>query len=144
MRVLHRQQLAYPSVACIVVNAVDLVFVFAFTQFYPLLLLAAFCGTLSPSTNDNTPFSGIEQAVLAQSTSTECHTSVFAMYNLAAQFAGAIGDSSVGDRDYEISFGSDDIKRKLINIADATEATDAVTLNQLNTVKDGLDKRQSR
>ena len=66
-------------------------FAFAFAQFYPLLLLAAFCGTISPSTNDNTPFSGIEQAVLAQSTSTERHTGVFAIYNLAAQFAGAMG-----------------------------------------------------
>lgn len=71
-------------------------FVFAFTQFYPLLLLAAFCGTISPSTNDNTPFSGIEQAVLAQSTSTERHTSVFARYNLVAQLAGAIGSLVVG------------------------------------------------
>jgi MFS family permease len=71
-------------------------FVFAFTQFYPLLLLAAFCGTISPSTNDNTPFSGIEQAVLAQSTSTERHTSVFARYNLVAQLAGAMGSLVVG------------------------------------------------
>ena len=33
--------------------------VFAFTRYYPLLLIAAFCGTISPSANDNTPFSGI-------------------------------------------------------------------------------------
>src|SRR5947209_4124174 len=71
-------------------------FVFAFAQFYPLLLLAVFCGTISPSTNDNTPFSGIEQAVLAQSTSTERHTRVFAIYNLSAQFAGAFGGLVIG------------------------------------------------
>src|SRR5947207_5446529 len=71
-------------------------FVFAFTQYYPLLLIAAFCGTISPSTNDNKPFSVIEQAVLAQSTSTERHTRVFAIYNLAAQFAGAFGGLVIG------------------------------------------------
>src|SRR5947209_8649531 len=59
--------------------------IFAFTQYYPLLLIAAFCGTISPSTNDNTPFSGIEQAILVQSSPTERHTSIFAFYNLAAQ-----------------------------------------------------------
>src|SRR6266567_4186425 len=70
-------------------------FVFAFTQFYPLLLLAAFCGTISPSTNDNTPFSGIEQAVLAQTSRAKRPTALFALYNLAAQFAGAIGGLAV-------------------------------------------------
>jgi MFS family permease len=71
-------------------------FVFALTQWYPLLLIAAFCGTISPSTNDNTPFSGIEQAVLAQSSRKKRHTTLFALYNLAAQFAGAIGGLAVG------------------------------------------------
>ena len=40
--------------------------VFAVSESYPLLLGAAFVGTVSPSTNDNTPFSGVEQAILAQ------------------------------------------------------------------------------
>lgn len=71
-------------------------FVFAFTRYYPLLLIAAFCGTISPSTNDNTPFSGIEQAILAQSSTTERHTTIFAFYNLAAQLAGAVGSLVVG------------------------------------------------
>jgi len=71
-------------------------FVFAFTRYYPLLLIAAFCGTISPSTNDNTPFSGIEQAILAQSSTTERHTTIFAFYNLAAQLAGAVGGLVVG------------------------------------------------
>jgi len=70
--------------------------IFAFTQYYPLLLIAAFCGTISPSTNDNTPFSGIEQAILVQSSTTERHTSIFAFYNLAAQLAGAVGGLVVG------------------------------------------------
>ncbi|MET9244001.1 MFS transporter, partial [Nonomuraea sp. NPDC003709] len=40
--------------------------VFAFSESYPVLVAAAFIGTISPSTNDNTPFSGVEQAILAQ------------------------------------------------------------------------------
>ncbi len=71
-------------------------FTFAFTRYYPLLLIAAFCGTISPSTNDNTPFSGIEQSVLAQSSPPKRHTTTFAFYNLAAQFAGALGGLAVG------------------------------------------------
>jgi len=71
-------------------------YVFAFTQWYPLLLIAAFCGTISPSTNDNTPFSGIEQAILAQTSRAKHPTALFALYNLAAQFAGAIGGLAVG------------------------------------------------
>jgi MFS family permease len=80
-------------------------FVFAFTQYYPLLLIASFCGTISPSTNDNTPFSGIEQTILAQSSSAERHTTVFAFYNLAAQLAGAVGGLVVGLPDALSHFG---------------------------------------
>jgi MFS family permease len=71
-------------------------YIFALTQYYPLLLLATFCGTISPSTNDNTPFSGIEQAILAQSAATEQHTRLFSIYNLVAQLAGAVGGLVVG------------------------------------------------
>lgn len=70
-------------------------YVFASTQSYPLLLLAAFFGTISPSTNDNTPFSPIEQAILAQSETTN-HTMLFVIYNLTAQLAGAFGGLAVG------------------------------------------------
>jgi MFS family permease len=82
-------------------------FVFAFTQYFPLLLIAAFCGTISPSTNDNTPFSGMEQAILAQSSHAERHTTVFAFYNLAAQIVGAIGGLVVGLPDALSHFGID-------------------------------------
>ncbi|MBO0783194.1 MAG: MFS transporter [Ktedonobacteraceae bacterium] len=69
---------------------------FACTGFYPLLLVAAFCGTISPSTNDNTAFSGVEQAILAQSSSRQGATSLYALYNLSAQLAGAVGGLLVG------------------------------------------------
>ncbi|MGH3697341.1 MAG: MFS transporter [Pseudonocardiaceae bacterium] len=65
--------------------------VFALCESYPLLLIAAFVGTISPSTNDNTPFSGVEQAILAQTCPTERHTSLFAGYNMTALAAGALG-----------------------------------------------------
>jgi MFS family permease len=48
--------------------------VFAFSESFPLLLVAAFVGTISPSTNDNTPFSGVEQAILAQTYPPQRHT----------------------------------------------------------------------
>jgi MFS family permease len=65
--------------------------VFAVCESYPWLVIAAFVGTISPSTNDNTPFSGVEQAVLAQSTPSEQHAAVFTRYNVIAQAAGALG-----------------------------------------------------
>jgi MFS family permease len=65
--------------------------VFASSESYPLLLAAAFVGTVSPSTNDNTPFSGVEQAILAQTCPDDRHTALFARYNLVALLAGALG-----------------------------------------------------
>ncbi|GIF98869.1 MFS transporter [Catellatospora citrea] len=65
--------------------------VFAACDSYPVLLAAAFLGTISPSTNDNTPFSGVEQAVLAHHSTADNRTRVFTAYNVAAQVAGALG-----------------------------------------------------
>ena len=65
--------------------------VFGVSESYPLLLAAAFVGTVSPSTNDNTPFSGVEQAILAQTCPPERHTAVFARYGMSALLAGALG-----------------------------------------------------
>ena len=65
--------------------------VFAVCESYPVLLVAAFIGTISPSTNDNSPFSGVEQAILAQTCPAEHHTAVFARYSMSALLAGALG-----------------------------------------------------
>ena len=65
--------------------------VFAVCESYPVLLVAAFIGTISPSTNDNSPFSGVEQAILAQSCPARHHTAVFARYSMSALLAGALG-----------------------------------------------------
>lgn len=68
---------------------------FAFCESYVLLLVGAFIGTISPSTNDNTPFSGVEQAILAQTCPEERHTALFAGYNMTALLAGALGGLAV-------------------------------------------------
>jgi MFS family permease len=64
---------------------------FALTQDFYLLLLAATLGVLSPSGNEVGPFLSIEQAALAQTVPGEQRTGVFAWYNLAGSFATALG-----------------------------------------------------
>lgn len=64
---------------------------FACSESYSVLLFAAFIGTISPSTNDNSPFSGVEQAILAQACPARHHTAVFARYSMTALLAGAAG-----------------------------------------------------
>jgi MFS family permease len=65
--------------------------VFAVSKCYPELVAAAFVGTISPSTNDNTPFSGVEQAILAQTCELSRLTGLFTIYNVTALAAGALG-----------------------------------------------------
>jgi MFS family permease len=69
---------------------------FAFSHNLVLLLLAAFFGTINPSsTSENTPFIAIEQAILPQTCVPERLTDAFARYNLWAQLAGAAGGLAV-------------------------------------------------
>ncbi|MGI5486766.1 MFS transporter [Microtetraspora malaysiensis] len=65
--------------------------VFAVSESYPALVAAAFVGTISPSTNDNTPFSGVEQSILAQMCEPARLTRIFTVYNVTALAAGALG-----------------------------------------------------
>ncbi len=62
---------------------------FALSHNLVVLLLAAFFGTISPSSAENAPFFAIEQAILSQTCSAEQRTEMFARYNLIAQLAGA-------------------------------------------------------
>jgi|GEM_PF-26952 len=65
---------------------------FAFSHNLIVLLLAAFFGTINPSsTSENTPFIAIEQAILPQTCVPERLTDAFTRYNLWAQLAGAAG-----------------------------------------------------
>jgi MFS family permease len=69
---------------------------FGLTRFYPLLLLAAFFGTLGTTASETAPFLPIEQAMLAQIGAPEQRTRLFARYNLVASLAGALGALAAG------------------------------------------------
>lgn len=65
--------------------------VFGFVGLYPILLVAAFFGTLGLSASETAPFIAIEQAMLAGLASSARHADVFARYNIFASLAGAAG-----------------------------------------------------
>jgi MFS family permease len=68
---------------------------FAFTRFGPLLVVAV-AGTLNPSSGDVSVFLPTEQALLSETVSPKDRTSAFAYYNLAGNFAGALGALASG------------------------------------------------
>ncbi len=69
---------------------------FAFSHNLIVLLVAAFFGTINPSsTSENTPFVAVEQAILPQTCVPERLTDAFTRYNLWAQLAGAAGGLAV-------------------------------------------------
>jgi len=70
--------------------------VFAVTDSFLVLLLAATIGVISPSGNEVGPFLAIEQAAVAQVVAAEDRTRVFAWYNLAGSFATAAGALACG------------------------------------------------
>jgi MFS family permease len=70
--------------------------VFGLSSFYPLLLAAAFFGTLGASASETAPFLPIEQAILPQTAAPEQRTALFARYNLIAWMAGAVGALAAG------------------------------------------------
>ena len=70
--------------------------VFALTDSFPLLLLAATIGVISPSGNEVGPFLSVEQAALSHVVSDCNRTRVFAWYTLAASLATATGSLAGG------------------------------------------------
>lgn len=62
----------------------------AVTDFWPLLLVGI-AGTLNPSAGDVTVFLPTEQALLPDTVDERGRTALFARFNLAARFAGAVG-----------------------------------------------------
>ena len=69
---------------------------FGLMRVYPVLLGAAFFGTLGTSASETAPFLPIEQAMLPQTGPPERRTDLFARYNLVASFAGAGGALAAG------------------------------------------------
>lgn len=79
--------------------------VFGLTRFFPVLLVAAFFGTLGTSGSETAPFLPIEQAILPQTTPAEGRTAAFARYNLVAALAGALGSLCAGLPDLLVRWG---------------------------------------
>ena len=65
--------------------------IFGLMTSYPVLLVAAFFGTLGTSASETAPFLPIDQAMIAQVTEPERRTALFARYNLIAQIGAAGG-----------------------------------------------------
>jgi MFS family permease len=70
--------------------------VFALATSYAVLLLAAFFGTLGTSASETAPFLPIDQAMIAQVTTPERRTVLFAHYNLVASLSVAAGALAAG------------------------------------------------
>src|SRR5258706_9639346 len=65
--------------------------IFGLVTSFPVLLVAAFFGTLGTSASETAPFLPIDQAMIAQVTEPERRTALFARYNLIAQLGAAGG-----------------------------------------------------
>jgi len=70
--------------------------VFGLVTSYPVLLFAAFFGTLGTSASETAPFLPIDQAMIAQISPPEQRTALFARYNLVAQLSTAFGALGAG------------------------------------------------
>lgn len=70
--------------------------VFAISQSFWVLLLAATLGVISPSGNEVGPFLAVEQAALSEEVAPLERTRMFAWYNLVGSFATALGALSGG------------------------------------------------
>ena len=70
--------------------------VFVSTSFFPLLILAAVVGVISPSGNEVGPFLAIEQAAISQEVTGSRRTHLFALYNLFGSAATACGALTAG------------------------------------------------
>jgi MFS family permease len=70
--------------------------IFGLVTRYPVLLVTAFFGTLGTSASETAPFLPIDQTMIAQVTTPEQRTSVFARYNLVASFSAAAGALAAG------------------------------------------------
>ncbi|MBS1848509.1 MAG: MFS transporter [Actinobacteria bacterium] len=91
----HRTTLGRLLVAaCILMAATGIGFA-SVTAFWPLLCVAI-VGTLNPSAGDVSVFLPTEQAFIAERVTKEHRTRTYAIYNLGAVFAGAVGALATG------------------------------------------------
>jgi hypothetical protein len=69
---------------------------FIYLRSFWSLFAVAFVGTLNPSAGDVSVFLPLEQAALAETVVTGDLTGIFAIYNVAGAFAGALGGLASG------------------------------------------------
>jgi MFS family permease len=79
--------------------------VFGLVGWYPILLVAAFFGTLGTSASETAPFLAIEQAMLSHVGKDQDSTRRFARYNLVAVMAAALGALAAGVPDVLTNYG---------------------------------------
>ncbi len=70
--------------------------IFGLVRSYPVLLVAAFFGTLGTTASETAPFLPIDQAMITQVTVPAHRTALFARYNLVASGSSALGALVVG------------------------------------------------
>ena len=70
--------------------------IFGLMTSYPVLLFAAFFGTLGTTASETAPFLPIDQAMLAQVIAPAHRTALFARYNLIASLSTALGALAAG------------------------------------------------
>jgi MFS family permease len=78
---------------------------FDLARWYPVLLVAAFFGTLGTTASETAPFLPIEQAMLGQVGKSQDRTRRFARYNLVAVSAAALGALVAGSPDLLARYG---------------------------------------
>lgn len=69
---------------------------FAFTTWYPVLILASLTGTVGATSGEVGPFLTLEQAILPQTTTQEHRTRLFSVYNMVGALAGSLGALAAG------------------------------------------------
>ena len=90
-RVGRRRVLIIGSLLMVVAGVV-----FASTNIFVVLVVAATIGVISPTGNEVGPFLAIEQAALSQTIPDARRTPTFAWYNLAGYVATALGALTAG------------------------------------------------
>lgn len=102
--IAHRHSARYLLLAASVLMALTGLTASIFTDFWPLLIIAVI-GTLNPSASDVTPFSPLEQTLLARATTPQSRTALFARYSLIGALIAAVGAQAAGVPDLFASGG---------------------------------------
>jgi MFS family permease len=102
--IAHRHSTRHLLLAASVLMALTGLTASIFTDFWPLLIIAVI-GTLNPSASDVTPFSPLEQTLLARAATPRSRTALFARYSLIGALIAAVGAQAAGVPDLFASGG---------------------------------------